>query len=781
MDLRAKSNGTSIMVSGFSCPCHGWVSEDGLDSFKIIEPDKDGTWVTKDLITQLEIVVPLFQKVHPGCDIVFAFDNSSNHGGKAPDELNVNKMNLSDGGKKVTPRRDTFFGPENTPQRMTVPGPKGEDIARGIQSTLEGRGKWKKGMILQCEGYTVDKCPEGRVDCCARRMLSEEPDFKASKVTCWIQETVEKFGCFVVFYPKFHCELNYIEMVWSYVKHWLRRRCTYDIDDLRQKLPMCLRTIPLRHFRRYWQHCSKVMSAYRQDRRLKGPLLQYVMTKYKSHRRVPPTMVYSEQLVSYQLQLQDKEKRKYGDNAGRYAQFNYLDNGDEDVARVTSTTSANSLQSLLHVSNNNRKQHRKRKAVEADGIATTTKSKVSKNNKASAPTNQKTAVKPPLPKGRSAHNNPVGPARVAENFDNHPHISVAGGDGIMYTANVDADAGAFVALAATVRMEDHKWIGLPATSVVAVKRLTDNIVAASLNDNDHEWNQYGAYTVTSTDILRLRTRDHPSVASGFEVWLNDAIVDMRVWMLRIREDNKARMNSSYVKKHIALTYVWWKIIQAHSTGTNAAERLHMLRRIANYTHKDIDIFKMKIFLMPANIVNSHWIWFLLHPESKTVYAYDGFHNSYRRYYSFILNWLEVEATKVGCTFVFNRDEWTFIDALGPTQRNSYDCGMFMLKGIEYVCDNLPLTYSEDKMPYLRMDMMVDMEDGRIGRRQQDPFSTPIQDYAERHNEDLMIIEDDDEDEDDEAARNMNIDLDWSAANNEEQAKFLSSIKEVRRQ
>ena len=49
--------------------------------------------------------------------------------------------------------------------------------------------------------------------------------------------------------------------------------------------------------------------------------------------------------------------------------------------------------------------------------------------------------------------------------------------------------------------------------------------------------------------------------------------------------------------------------------------------------------------MPANIADSQWIWFLIHPESKTVRAYDGFHKSYRRYYSFILNWLEVEATK----------------------------------------------------------------------------------------------------------------------------------------
>jgi len=217
-----------------------------------------------------------------------------------------------------------------------------------------------------------------------------------------------------------------------------------------------------------------------------------------------------------------------------------------------------------------------------------------------------------------------------------------------------------------------------------------------------------------------------------------------------------------------------------ATGISVQQRAQMLRRLAYYTHKDMDIFKMKIFLMPANIANSHWIWFLIHPESKTVYAYDGFHNSYRRYYSFILNWLEVEASKEGCTFDFNRDEWTFKDALGPRQINGYDCGMYMLKGIEYVCDNLPLTYSQDQMPYLRMDMMIDMEKGRlVGRPQQDPFSMPLHEYKGQK-EDLFIIEDD-EDEDDEAPRNMNIDLDWSPAFVEEQAKLLAYFEKAMRQ
>ena len=41
----------------------------------------------------------------------------------------------------------------------------------------------------------------------------------------------------IIFYPKYHCELNYIEMIWGWVKKNRRRTCTYNYKDLKDKLP----------------------------------------------------------------------------------------------------------------------------------------------------------------------------------------------------------------------------------------------------------------------------------------------------------------------------------------------------------------------------------------------------------------------------------------------------------------------------------------------------------------------------------------------------------------
>ena len=62
-DLRPKSRGQSLMVSGFMCECHGFIERsDGYRSYEIIKPGihRDGWWTNDDLIKQLNHVMPMF-------------------------------------------------------------------------------------------------------------------------------------------------------------------------------------------------------------------------------------------------------------------------------------------------------------------------------------------------------------------------------------------------------------------------------------------------------------------------------------------------------------------------------------------------------------------------------------------------------------------------------------------------------------------------------------------------------------------------------------------------
>ena len=70
--------------------------------------------------------------------------------------------------------------------------------------------------------------------CCARYVLANKPDFLAQEE--WFTQVAHEAGFEIIFYPKYHRELNYIEMIWGWVKNCHRRTCTYNYKDLRDRL-----------------------------------------------------------------------------------------------------------------------------------------------------------------------------------------------------------------------------------------------------------------------------------------------------------------------------------------------------------------------------------------------------------------------------------------------------------------------------------------------------------------------------------------------------------------
>ena len=121
--------------------------------------------------------------------------------------------------------------------------------------------------------------------CCARAVLSRELDFVEQKE--WLEETVEdELGFKIIFFPKYHCELNYIELVWGWIKGYHRRNCTYNFKDLEANLPDTMdNQIPLPTIQRYFRYCLRFMSGYRSG--LTGVLLDYIVRKYRGHRAIP--------------------------------------------------------------------------------------------------------------------------------------------------------------------------------------------------------------------------------------------------------------------------------------------------------------------------------------------------------------------------------------------------------------------------------------------------------------------------------------------------------------
>jgi transposase len=96
------------------------------------------------------------------------------------------------------------------------------------------------------------------------------------------------FRC--MFFPRYHCELNPIEMSWAWIKTHHRCTCTYDFSTLKAELPITLiQLLPLSFVRKTFQHCYRFMNGYRIG--LVGPALEYSVKKYKGHRSFPQNCV----------------------------------------------------------------------------------------------------------------------------------------------------------------------------------------------------------------------------------------------------------------------------------------------------------------------------------------------------------------------------------------------------------------------------------------------------------------------------------------------------------
>jgi hypothetical protein len=134
-----------------------------------------------------------------------------------------------------------FYFPDDHPQ---YPG-----FFKGMEQIIRERGLWPatETLLAQCEGF---KCEPGMTNCCCRRLLFTQPDFVDQKSQ--LEELITSRGHICDFYPKYHCELNFIEQYWGAVKFRFRdfhsRPAT--LEEMEKRMLECLDSIPLLQIRR---------------------------------------------------------------------------------------------------------------------------------------------------------------------------------------------------------------------------------------------------------------------------------------------------------------------------------------------------------------------------------------------------------------------------------------------------------------------------------------------------------------------------------------------------
>ena len=187
-------------------------------------------------------------------------------------------MNLKLGGKQPK-MRDTIFGLNNQHQSMV--NENGEP--KGMKQVLTERGLWKNGLNADCPLCKSKVNDITRIDCCARRIISLQPDFLAQKSA--LEEVILEAGHKCIFYPKFHCELNFIKRYWGAAKRYARNNCNYSWSSLQRVVPAALESVDTIMIRKFARKAWRYMDLYRNG--ITGKLAEYAAKKYKSHRCIP--------------------------------------------------------------------------------------------------------------------------------------------------------------------------------------------------------------------------------------------------------------------------------------------------------------------------------------------------------------------------------------------------------------------------------------------------------------------------------------------------------------
>jgi len=157
------------------------------------------------------------------------------------------------------------------------------DQPKGMQAVL-----LECGFLVQHLQGKCKKCEPDSLDCCCKRIIEQQADFKEQQSL--VQEVIEVAGHLCIFLLKFHRELNFIEYFWGVVKKYLCEHCDYTFKTLKKNMLEALDSINIQTIQ-WWEHqMQRWMDAYRNGMETWAAQIHiqnYSSKNYKSHRCIP--------------------------------------------------------------------------------------------------------------------------------------------------------------------------------------------------------------------------------------------------------------------------------------------------------------------------------------------------------------------------------------------------------------------------------------------------------------------------------------------------------------
>ncbi|CAN8275009.1 unnamed protein product [Cochlearia groenlandica] len=175
-------------------------------------------------------------------------------------------------------------------------------------------------------------------------------------------------------------------------------------------------------------------------------------------------------------------------------------------------------------------------------------------------------------------------------------------------------------------------------------------------------------------------------------WLNDEVINVYLELLKERETREPK---KYLKCHFFNTFFYKKLASESGYNYKAVRRWTTQRKLG-YALLDCDMIFVPIHR------GVHWTLAVINNRDRKFLYLDSLNGVDKKILNALAKYLGDEAKeKSGKDIDVSSWDMEFVEDL-PQQQNGYDCGVFMLKYIDFFSRGHGLCFSQEHMPYFRL-------------------------------------------------------------------------------
>jgi sentrin-specific protease 1 len=202
---------------------------------------------------------------------------------------------------------------------------------------------------------------------------------------------------------------------------------------------------------------------------------------------------------------------------------------------------------------------------------------------------------------------------------------------------------------------------------------------------DNALNQNGDMNeiIASAPRLFVYRKNFLSLRSG--KWLSDEIINFYLSLV-LRDHNSRRGK----KKH---SYIFPTLFME----TYVEKKTFNYKSVANWTKKIGNLFEFEKLFFPVNPGQSHWTCVVVFLQECRIQYCDSYSSSGSRYLIGVYEYLNKHHIQTKGTPL--PGEWSFDDGpeLPRLQTNVFDCGLFCCSFVEFLLNDIPLTFTQNDM------------------------------------------------------------------------------------